>query len=139
MLKAKLASLVNICTRNAWVVIVIALFLSVVSGIYASRNFAINTNVNQLISPDLPWRQRELAFVDAFQGNHEQILAVGILAIQPLDRVLHGGREFAVGASELLQEHVAEPGIRLVDTDGEHQLLDVVVHGEALVALNGNA
>jgi hypothetical protein len=55
---------------------VIGLLLSVVSGIYAVRNFAINTNVNQLISPELPWRQRELAFVDAFQGNHEQILAV---------------------------------------------------------------
>jgi hopanoid biosynthesis associated RND transporter like protein HpnN len=76
MLKAKLAALVNICTHNAWTVIVIALSLSVVSGIYAVRNFAINTNVNQLISPDLPWRQRELAFVDAFQGNHEVILAV---------------------------------------------------------------
>src|SRR6202790_3606137 len=76
MLKAKLAALVNICTHNAWVVIVIALLLSVVSGIYAVRNFAINTNVNQLISPDLPWRQRELAFVDAFQGNHEKVLAV---------------------------------------------------------------
>jgi hopanoid biosynthesis associated RND transporter like protein HpnN len=57
-------------------VIVIALVLSVVSGNYAVRNFAINTNVNQLISPDLPWRQRELAFVAAFQGNHEKILAV---------------------------------------------------------------
>src|SRR4029077_1144855 len=76
MLKAKLAALVNTCTHNAWVVIVIALFLSVFSGIYAVRNFAINTNVNQLISPELPWRQRELAFVDAFQGDHEKILAV---------------------------------------------------------------
>jgi hopanoid biosynthesis associated RND transporter like protein HpnN len=57
-------------------VIVVALSVSVVSGIYAVRNFAINTNVNQLISPDLPWRQRELAFVEAFQGNHEKILAV---------------------------------------------------------------
>src|ERR1700730_9698703 len=76
MLKAKLAALVNICTRNAWVVIVIALFLSGVSGIYGDRNFAINTNVNQSISPDLAWRQRELAFVDAFEGNHEKILAV---------------------------------------------------------------
>jgi hopanoid biosynthesis associated RND transporter like protein HpnN len=76
MLKAKLGALVNICTRNAWVVIVIALSLTVVSGIYAVRNFAINTNVNQLISPDLPWRQRELAFVEAFQGNHEKVLAV---------------------------------------------------------------
>jgi hopanoid biosynthesis associated RND transporter like protein HpnN len=76
MLKAKLAALVNICTRNSWVVITIALFLAVVSGIYVVRNFAINTNVNQLISPNLPWRQRELAFVAAFQGNHEKVLAV---------------------------------------------------------------
>src|SRR5216683_1959795 len=76
MLKAKLAALVNTCTHNAWVVIVVALFMAVVSGIYTVRNFAINTNVNQLISPDLPWRQRELAFVDAFQGNHEKVLAV---------------------------------------------------------------
>jgi hopanoid biosynthesis associated RND transporter like protein HpnN len=76
MLKAKLAALVNICTHNAWSVIVIALFLAVVSSVYAVRNFAINTNVNQLISPDLPWRQRELAFVAAFQGNHERVLAV---------------------------------------------------------------
>src|SRR6202166_3942687 len=76
MLKAKLSELVNICTHNAWVVIGISLLLSAVSGVYSIRNFAINTNVNQLISPNLPWRQRELAFVDAFQGNHEKILAV---------------------------------------------------------------
>jgi hopanoid biosynthesis associated RND transporter like protein HpnN len=76
MLKAKLAALSNICTRNAWVVIVIAQFLAVFSGIYAVRNFTIDTNVDQLISPDLPWRQRQLAFVDAFQGDREKVLAV---------------------------------------------------------------
>jgi hopanoid biosynthesis associated RND transporter like protein HpnN len=76
MLKAKLGALVNVCTRNAWVVIVIGLLLAVVSGVYTVHNFAINTNVNQLISPNLPWRQRELAFVAAFQGNHEKVLAV---------------------------------------------------------------
>ncbi len=76
MQKAKLAALVNICTRHAWVVIVIAISLAVVSGDYAVRNFAINTNVNQLISHDLPWRQRELVFSEAFQGKDEKILAV---------------------------------------------------------------
>src|SRR3984957_16641609 len=76
MLKAKIASIVNICTRYPWVVIVIALLLSVVSGVYAIRHFAINTDVNQLISTDLPWRQRELAFAQAFRGNDEKILAV---------------------------------------------------------------
>jgi hopanoid biosynthesis associated RND transporter like protein HpnN len=57
-------------------VIVIGLVLAAFSGVYAVRNFAINTNVNELISTKLPWRQRELAFVDAFQGNHEKVLAV---------------------------------------------------------------
>jgi uncharacterized protein len=76
MLKARIASIVNICTHYPWVVIVIALLLSVVSGVYAIRHFAINTDVNQLISTDLPWRQRELAFAQAFRGNDEKILAV---------------------------------------------------------------
>jgi hopanoid biosynthesis associated RND transporter like protein HpnN len=76
MQKEKLADLVNICTRHAWMVIVIAVAIAGACGYYAVRNFAINTNVNELISHDLPWRQRELAFFQAFQGNDETILAV---------------------------------------------------------------
>ena len=76
MLKAKLAALVNICTHNAWVVIAISVLITVVSSLYAVRNFAINTDVNQLISPDLPWRQRELAVADAFENNYGKVLAV---------------------------------------------------------------
>jgi hopanoid biosynthesis associated RND transporter like protein HpnN len=76
MLKAKLALIVNICTRYAWTVIVIASLLTLVSGIYAVRNFAINTDINKLISPDLPWRQRELAYAKAFSQQFDSILAV---------------------------------------------------------------
>jgi hopanoid biosynthesis associated RND transporter like protein HpnN len=76
MQKAKLAALVNICTRRAWIVIVIAISVAAFSAIYAVRHFAINTNVNELISHDLPWRQRELAFSQAFRGKEEKILAV---------------------------------------------------------------
>jgi hopanoid biosynthesis associated RND transporter like protein HpnN len=76
MQKAKLAPLVNICTRRAWIVIVIAMLVATVSGTYAVRHFALNTNIDQLISRDLPWRQRELAFSAAFQGNQDKILAV---------------------------------------------------------------
>ena len=76
MLKAKLAALVNICTLHAWAVIAISGLVTVVSSVYAVRNFAINTDVNQLISPDLPWRQRELAVADAFENNYGKVLAV---------------------------------------------------------------
>ena len=44
---------------------------------------------------------------------HQQILAIRIFAIEALDRVLHGGGKFAVGAAELLEQHVAEARIRL--------------------------
>jgi hypothetical protein len=60
---------------------------------------------------------------------HQQIFAVRVLAIEALDRILHGGGKLAVGTSELLQEHVSKAGIRLIDPDGVHELLDVMIHG----------
>ena len=63
---------------------------------------------------------------------HQQVLAVGIVAVEALDRVLHRGGELAVGAAELLQQHVAKARIGLVDANGVHQLLDVVIHGGTL-------
>jgi hopanoid biosynthesis associated RND transporter like protein HpnN len=76
MLKANLAFIVGNCRRHAWSVIALAALLAVVCGIYASRHFAIDTDINRLISPDLPWRQQELAFSRAFPQRDETIIAV---------------------------------------------------------------
>jgi hypothetical protein len=62
---------------------------------------------------------------------HQQVLAIRILAVKALYRILHRGSEFAIGAAELLNEHIAKAWIRFVDTDGEHQFLDVVIHWKA--------
>ena len=43
---------------------------------------------------------------------HQQVLAGGIVAVESLDGILHGRSQFAVGAAELFQQHVAEPRIR---------------------------
>ncbi len=43
--------------------------------IYAARNFAINTDINKLISPDLDWRKRDNQFEQAFD-REKLILAV---------------------------------------------------------------
>ena len=61
---------------------------------------------------------------------HQEIFAVRIFAIEALNGILHGGRQFAVGAAELLQQHVAETRVRLVDADGVHELLDVMIHDD---------
>jgi len=52
---------------------------------------------------------------------HEEILAVRVFAVDALDRILHRCGEFAVGAAELFEQHVAEALVRLVHADSEHK------------------
>jgi hopanoid biosynthesis associated RND transporter like protein HpnN len=76
MLKSKIVSIVSICSRYSRTVIAISVLLTALSGLYSAHNFSINTDVNKLISPDLPWRQRELVVDKAFPHRNETILAV---------------------------------------------------------------
>jgi uncharacterized protein len=76
MLRHALVSIVTRCTRHAWLTIIVGALIGVVSGVYATRHFAINTDINTLISPDLAWRQRELAFENAFPQHLHSILVV---------------------------------------------------------------
>src|SRR6516225_3625126 len=66
MLHSAIVRVTEICTRHPWYVIALALALSAFSAGYTERHFAIKTDVNDLISPDLPWAQRViLVVVDA--------------------------------------------------------------------------
>ena len=76
MLKTAIIATVDACTRRAVQVIALAVLLAIGSGIYAARHFAIDADVNKLISKDLPWRQREAAFDKSFPSKEETILAV---------------------------------------------------------------
>jgi hopanoid biosynthesis associated RND transporter like protein HpnN len=76
MLKYTIVRAVDYCTRYPWAVLVASLLLTVVSGYYAANRFAINTDVNTLISPNIDWRKRELAFEKSFPGRHDSILIV---------------------------------------------------------------
>ena len=75
MLTATIVRIIEFCTRHAWQVIVAGLVLAVVSGAYAARNFAITSDINALLSPNLEWRKRERSFEQAF-GRFELIVAV---------------------------------------------------------------
>ncbi len=66
---------IDFCTHHAWPVIAVALILAAASSWYAATHFAMTTDINQLISKDLPWRQRELAFEKAFP-QYQLIVAV---------------------------------------------------------------
>lgn len=66
---------VDLSTRHAWPVIVVSLLLTLLACWYAATHFAMTTDINQLISSHMAWRQREAAFEKAFP-QFETIVAV---------------------------------------------------------------
>lgn len=76
MINAVIKTLIEQCTRWPWTVITLSMVLATAAGLYSVNHFAINTDVNRLISPDLPWRQREHALKAAFPQGSNIILAV---------------------------------------------------------------
>jgi len=75
VLTSIVVSVVRTCTRFATLVVIVALLLAVGASYYAARHFAINTDINKLISPDLDWRKRDNQFEHAFD-REKLILAV---------------------------------------------------------------
>jgi len=67
--------IVRTCTRFAIPVVALSLILTIGASYYAVQNFAINTDINKLISPDLDWRKRDNQFEHAFE-REKLILAV---------------------------------------------------------------
>ena len=65
---------VAFCIRHSRLVVAGALLIAALSAIYTARHFAIDTDVNDLISERLPWRQSEIAFQRAFPQTVELIL-----------------------------------------------------------------
>jgi hypothetical protein len=74
MLRTLIVRIVGACTRHPWWVVAFALVLGIVTSVYAATHFKIKTDVDSLISPDLPWAQRAQAYAKSFPQH--PILAV---------------------------------------------------------------
>lgn len=66
---------IGFCAQHAAPVIVISILLGIASSWYAVTHFAMTTDVNQLISANIAWRQREAEMEKAFP-HFELIVAV---------------------------------------------------------------
>ena len=76
MLGSVVTGIVKVCTRFPWPIIVLALIAAMSSAVYSARHFAINTDINKLISRDLDWRKREAEVEKAFPGHFGSTLVV---------------------------------------------------------------
>ena len=63
------------CWQYAWPVIAAGILLAIVSSWYAATHFKMTTNMAQLISGHIPWREREAALEKAFP-HFQSIVAV---------------------------------------------------------------
>ena len=76
MLRTTIARIVDFSTRQHWPVIGCALIIAVLASLYSARHFAIDTNIADLLSTDLPWRKNEIAWEQAFPQRSEMSLVV---------------------------------------------------------------
>ncbi|MGO9630629.1 MAG: MMPL family transporter [Xanthobacteraceae bacterium] len=74
MLQSGINRGVAYCIRYFRSIIAAGLLLAVVSAVYTASHFAIDTDVNDLLSAKLPWRQQEIAFHAAFPQTVDLIL-----------------------------------------------------------------
>src|SRR5260221_5434276 len=88
MLGRTIAWLVEASARASLAVVAICLVAGSLLGTYAATHLSIDTDTNDLISPDLPWRKLEAEFDRAFSQN------VDLLAIV-IDAGDHGQAEDA--------------------------------------------
>ncbi|MCX7309785.1 MAG: MMPL family transporter [Afipia sp.] len=96
MLTRVVVSVVNFCTRFALATVIVGVLLAIGSAYYTAQNFSINTDINKLISPDLDWRKRDMAFDKAF--DQERLIIAVVEAPTP---------EFANAAANALEQKLA--------------------------------
>jgi hopanoid biosynthesis associated RND transporter like protein HpnN len=75
VLTSIVVQIVRACTRFATLTLLLGLGLAIAAGYYTARHFAINTDINTLISENLDWRQRDQQFDRSFDRDRT-ILAV---------------------------------------------------------------
>jgi hopanoid biosynthesis associated RND transporter like protein HpnN len=74
--------LVDLSRRFACLVTLLGLALTAVSGYYASTHLSLDTDIDKLLDPNLPWRKRAMAYDKAFP-QFSNLIAVVIDGATP--------------------------------------------------------
>ena len=141
MLKRFVVQLVGACIRFPKTTVLIGLILAVVAGAYTARHFAINTDISQMIAPDLDWRQREIGYDKAFPGSYDMIIAVvdaptaeyTKLATDALEQRLHRDERFLSIQNIAGSEFFERNGLLFLSTDEVRKTADQLASSEPLI------
>jgi len=112
-------NLVRFCCRHAKSVLAASVIAALAAGLYVARNFEMDSNSENLLSPNLPWRQHQAEFDAAFPQRNNLTVVV-IDAVTP---------ERTLEAANALEKALAR----------QKDLFPVVrdIQGESFFAKNG--
>jgi hopanoid biosynthesis associated RND transporter like protein HpnN len=80
MLKSAIVAIVVFCARRRWQVLTLGILLVAAAATYDVAHFSITSDIENLISQNLPWHQRQSAFSKAFP---EKGISVVVTAATP--------------------------------------------------------
>lgn len=109
MLESLIANLAQASCRRPFLTVAVAAALTLLSTVYSYEHVAINTDIGQLISAGLPWRQNELRYDAAFPHQADTFLVV-------IDGTTPEAAEHAAGA--LANALAAAKGVQAVQELG---------------------
>src|SRR5437879_2654065 len=66
MINSAIVRIVDFCARYRWTVVVVGILLMFGAAAFDAAKFSMNTDVEGLISENLPWHQRQLELSNAF-------------------------------------------------------------------------
>jgi uncharacterized protein len=66
MINSAIVRIVDFCARHRWTVVIAGLLVMVGAAAFAVTKFSINTDVEGLISENLPWHRRQIEMSNAF-------------------------------------------------------------------------
>ncbi|HEX7970503.1 MAG TPA: hypothetical protein VF502_19950, partial [Stellaceae bacterium] len=139
---ALIASLVEMSRRHAAALTAVVLLLTVAGAYYASQNISIDTDINKLINPNLPWRQQERKLEKVFPQNVD-LLAILVEAETP-DQAEDATTALAakLSADEALFRRVRRPdggrffkqnGLLFLSTQDVQRFADQIIAAQPLI------
>ena len=146
MLTKVIGRVIELCLRFPRSVLAIGLLLAVASAAYTATHFAITSDIDALLSKDLPWRQRGIVFEDAFRRF--EIIDVVVDAPTPELAAAATGAltsafakdtaHFKTVTNSSAVDFFARNGLLFAPGDQLKKSLDGLTQGEALITDLGN-
>src|SRR5436305_5315552 len=142
MLTKIISRIVDLCLRFPRSVVIVGILLALAGSVYAPTHFAITSDIDSLLSKDLPWRQRGIEFENAFRRF--EIIDVVLdaptpeLAAAATDALTAAFKKdtahFKSATNSSAVDFFSRNGLLFLPEDQLKKSLDGLVQGEALIS-----